>query len=226
MPKKKQTHSKDGSLHITDESINTITAIIGAILALGASSLLIPKVLHKDSMSIISTLVYVCTLCSMFIFSALHHAINGKPATNRTLRVLDYASIFCLITGTTMPLVFVRLNGYTPAIFMFITMLIVMAVGVSLFASISTLPKYISNTLFIALGWMPILLSAKLLEVLSLHELSLLISGGLVYSIGFILYSAEVPNIWPGKFGFHELWHCIVITGAMLHFMLIYSLVQ
>jgi hemolysin III len=82
-------------------------------------------------------------------------------------------------------------------------------------------PKYVTNTLYIAIGWMTVLLLGAAAD-LPWGALVLMAAGGIVYSAGFVIFVIEKPNPWPGVFGFHELWHLLVIVGALLHYLLIY----
>jgi hemolysin III len=75
------------------------------------------------------------------------------------------------------------------------------------------------------MGWLPVLLLAAVPLDLSLQAVALLGLGGLVFTTGFIWYAAEKPNPLPGVFGFHELWHCFVLVGALCHYLFIYSFV-
>ena len=81
------------------------------------------------------------------------------------------------------------------------------------------LPKYVTNTLYIGLGWMPTALLFSGTE-LPFGALALMAAGGLVYSVGFVIFIVERPNLRPGVFGFHELWHLLVMVAAALHFFL------
>ena len=83
------------------------------------------------------------------------------------------------------------------------------------------LPKYVTNTLYIALGWMPVALVGSGAS-LPVGALALMAAGGLVYSVGFVIFVVERPNPWPGIFGFHELWHLLVMIAAALHFALMW----
>jgi len=89
-------------------------------------------------------------------------------------------------------------------------------------ASIRSLPKHYTNTMYICLGWLPVLLIILEPHRLSLLCMALLAAGGLCYTFGFIMYVRERPNPVPGRFGFHELWHLLVIAGALLQFLAIY----
>lgn len=213
--------SKDGSVHVTDERINTATHMAAACLALLGGSLLVTQAIALgDPWKVIGLGLYSLSAMCLFVFSALHHGLNGSPRLNEVLRTFDYDAVFFLSAGTVTPLVLVlypSVYGWT----VLAAIWAIAALGITLRSVHRQLPKYITNTLYIVLGWMPIaLLGAG--EKLPTGALLLLAAGGIVYSIGFVIYVREKPNIIPGIFGFHELWHCIVVLAAFLHFLLMY----
>ncbi len=82
-------------------------------------------------------------------------------------------------------------------------------------------PKYITNTLYISLGWLTVVLIGGDVS-LPLPALALMAAGGLVYSVGFVIFVIERPNPRPGVFGFHEVWHAMVLLAALLHYLMMY----
>jgi hemolysin III len=164
--------------------------------------------------------IYGFSLLALFVFSSLHHGINGGPRVSAVLRTLDYVSIFILIGGTVTPIVLVL--GRNPIGWSVLGAVWAIAIlGIVLRSVYSSLPKHISNTFFIVLGWLPVALIGAGLD-LSAGALALLAGGGVLYSAGFVLYVVEKPNINPGFFGFHELWHILVILAAASHYFLMY----
>lgn len=217
----KKNLSKDNSIHVTDERINTITSMIATVFAiLGGALLIVESSVHSNIWHIVAFGIYSLGLISLFLFSALHHGIDGSEKLNNILRTFDYLSIFVLIAGTVTPLVLVlernifgwTVLGVTWGISIF---------GIILRTLIPNIPKHIINTLFILLGWLPVVLIFGGLK-LTIGGLILLVIGGLFYSIGFIIYVREEPNPKPGFFGFHEIWHLCVIGGAFCHYLLMY----
>src|SRR5690606_40857436 len=106
----------------------------------------------------------------LFSASALHHGIDGSPRTNQVLRTLDYAAVFTLIAGTVTPLVLVVFRntfGWT----VLGAVWVIAIAGIVVRSVFPQLPKYVTSTLYIVLGWIPVLLVA---------------SGGLAYSLGFV----------------------------------------
>lgn len=213
--------SKDGSPNVTDERVNTITSMVAAAFAVLGSALLIAQAsARSDVWHIVAFGIYSLGLMSLFVFSTLHHGIDGSPKLNKLLRTFDYISIFVLIAGTVTPIVLVLERNIFGWTVLGVTWGIA-AIGITLRSVMPDMPKHIVNTLFILLGWLPVVLVFGGLH-LPIGALILLVSGGLIYSGGFVIYVKEKPNPLPGVFGFHELWHCCVMGAALLHYLLMY----
>lgn len=211
--------SRDGSVHVTDERINTISHLVGACLAVLGSAVLMTRAgVHGEPWAIVSLGVYSFSLVLLFVCSTLHHGIDGSPRLNEVLRTLDYTSVFALIAGTVTPLVLVLVrNPLGWAVLGAVWGIAVL--GIVLRSVWRQLPKYVTSTLYIALGWMPVVLVLAG-PSLPLGALALMGAGGVVYSIGFVVFIVERPNPVPGVFGFHELWHVLVVVAAALHHLL------
>lgn len=216
-----QLLSKDGSVHVTDELINTITSMAGACFSLLGATLLVTLTATRGQIwAIIGFSIYGLSLLSLFASSMLHHGFNGTPKQDRLFRTFDYLAVFLLIAGTITPLVLVRARnpiGWS----VFGVVWAIAALGIVLRAIYHELPRFVTNTLYIVLGWLASIVVAANLH-LTIGAVLLLVLGGLIYSAGFIMFVAEKPNPKPGFFGFHELWHCLVIAGALCHFLLMY----
>lgn len=214
--------SKDGSPCVTDERVNTITHLVGMCFALlGTLLLVVPAILQKDVWKIISFSLYGFSLLNLFTFSTLHHGFNGGPRLTSVMRTFDYNAVFLLIAGTTTPLALLLCRDVVGSIVLS-TVWIIAILGIVLRSVFRTLPKYVTNTLYITLGWLPVslLLYDNRLQPAALALLAL---GGITYTLGFIVFASEKPNFVPGIFGFHELWHVLVLVGAGLHFWCMYA---
>ena len=213
--------SRDGSVHVTDERFNTLSHLVAACFALVGAGLLISQAsVQGDPWKIVGFSVYGLSLVTLFVASTLHHGLDRGVRLNEALRTLDYDSVFFLIAGTMTPLVLVLFRsvyGWP----VFASVVVIAVLGVVLRSVWPQLPKYITNTLYIALGWLTVLLIGADVP-LPVGALVLLAAGGLVYSVGFIVYVIEKPNPWPGTFGFHEIWHVLVVVAAVLHYLLMY----
>lgn len=214
--------SKDGSPHVTDEVINTTTHLAAASFALLGGVLLVAQAISLGKVTAsIAFIIYSLSLLSLFVFSTLHHGLDISERVGHIMRTFDYLSIFVLIAGTTTPIALILYHN----VFGWSVLAVVWAIamlGITLRAIYRTLPKYITSTLFIVMGWIPALLVAFGGVALPLAGLILLVAGGLIYSAGLVLFALEVPNPIPGKFGFHEIWHIMVVVAALCHYLFMY----
>jgi len=214
--------SKDGSTHVTDEIFNTVTHLTGAIFAvLGTVLLIVESAASGKVWHVVSFGVYGSSLILLFIASTLHHGIDASRKTEEFLRTLDYLAIFPLIAGTYTPFCLIVLRGVL-GWSIFGVVWGIAAVGIVLKASIHTLPKWISNTFYLSLGLMSVLLIVPLSAALGVSAVGLLLLGGVFYIGGNIIFTIEKPNPVPGKFGFHEIWHLFVLAGALSHYVMMY----
>jgi hemolysin III len=206
---------------VTDERFNTVSHLFGACFALVGAALLISQAaVQGDPWKIVGLSVYGLSLVLLFVSSSLHHGLDGSPRLNEVLRTLDYDSVFFLIAGTVTPLVLVLFRntfGWT----VFGAVWAIATLGIVWRSVWRQLPKYVTNTLYIALGWLTVLLVGADVT-LPLGALALMAAGGLVYSAGFVVFVIEKPNPRPGVFGFHEIWHLLVVVAAALHYLLMY----
>lgn len=214
--------SKDASIHVTDERFNTISHIVGAIFSLVGVSLLVVKssILGKP-WNIVSFSIYGASLILMFIASSLHHGIDSTKKIEKLFRQLDYFAIFPLIGGTYTPICLILLRdwlGWT----IFGVVWLLCAFGITIKALFPKIPKWFTNTLYISLGWIGCILAIPLINIISYIGIIFLTAGGIFYSVGFFIFYIEKPNPFPGKFGFHEIWHVFVILGALCHFLMMY----
>lgn len=222
-----KTLSKDGSIHITDERINTIVSLVGSMFAVLLGSVLATKLLLAGQpwYRTLALIIYILGFTNLFVMSTLHHGLNLSERANSVLRTLDYTAIFWHTAATISVIVLFRyphLIGYA----VLIATWLIAITGIVLRASMPLLPKHISNTLFIALGWLPALVLISGGGLIALHELIYLGLGGLLYSAGFYIYVAERPNPIKGILGFHEIWHTIVLVASLVHWLLIWQIVS
>ncbi|MBO1029998.1 hemolysin III family protein [Tessaracoccus sp. SD287] len=196
--------------------------LVGACFALVGAGLLISQSADQgDPWKIVGLAIYGLSLVVLFVASAVHHGIDAGARVNEVLRTLDYASVYFLIAGSLTPLVLVlfrNVYGWTVLAGVWL-----IAVAGIVLRSVwrQKVPKYITNTLYISVGWVTALLVGTATH-LSLGALALMGASGVIYTVGFAVYVAERPNVRPGVFGFHELWHVLVMLAALLHYLLVY----
>ena len=136
---------------------------------------------------------------------------------------MDYLAIYPLIAGTFTPLCLVYYHDSSIG-WAFCSVVWGIAIVGMIFTAMffDQIPKWASMTMYITLGWMGACMSYWLLPVLGLSGFGLFLFGGVCYTVGGYVYSTETPNPFPGRFGFHELWHIAVMSGAFLHWCLMF----
>ena len=222
--------SKDGSVHVTDEKINTIISATGAVLSLLAGGYLVTiSSIHYKPWHLFSFTIYGFTLVNLFAISAMHHGVNASPRLEYMLRQFDFFSIFLFIAGCFTPvcLVLTRDAG-GPLILAIIWMVAI--VGITVKAMYPDIPKWVTNAMYVGMGWVGALCVVPVYHKIGWKGLLIFVIGGVLYTIGSFIYYFERPNPIPGKFGFHEIWHLFVFAAAsshcyfMLHYVLPFSL--
>jgi len=214
--------SKDGSVHVTDEVYNTRISSLGATLALfGTLHLLWRSYAIGSSLHAFSFFIYGLGVLSVFVTSALHHGVDGSPRTNYVLRQLDYFAIFVMIAGTFTP--FCLLLVKTTLGMQVLQLVWALAVvGIASKAIYPALPKWVTLALALGMGWLALALIEPVYAVIKLPGEIALGTGGLFFTVGGLIFGLEKPNPFPGRFGFHEIWHCCVLAGAASHFSIMY----
>jgi hemolysin III len=168
--------------------------------------------------------VYAATLFALFAISAAYHRPTWSPRMRAWMRRLDHSAIFLLIAGTYTPLCLL-LGGRRGGI-----MLAVAWIGAALGVAESVLwvrtPKPILAALCVALGWVALPILPAVRDAVGTGGLVLLGAGGAAYTAGAIVYATRRPDPWPRVFGYHEVFHALVIVAAACHFAVTLSAVR
>ena len=162
--------------------------------------------------------VYAASVSGLFGVSALYHRITWPPRVRRWLRRLDHAMIFLLIAGTYTPIALLVLKGRLAS-----TVLVIVwagaAAGIALNLAWTDAPKWVSALVYLALGWVAVVAMPQLFSGLGVAGGVLIIAGGLLYSAGALVYALRRPDPAPATFGYHEIFHLLVIGGVVAHFV-------
>lgn len=180
--------SKDGSKHVTDEIINTMSHMSGAIFSLLGTVLLIALSASSGKIwHIVAFSIYGFSLIMVFLFSSLHHGINGSEKLNDFFRLFDYLSIFVLIAGTYTPLclIFSR-DTWGWSVFGVVWFLAIM--GISIKVIFPSIPKWFTNTVYVCMGWVGVVLVFHAFKDIGLIGFLFILTGGIIYSIGAVIF--------------------------------------
>jgi hemolysin III len=178
---------------------------------------------HGDLPVLAAMLVYGASLCVLFGASSLYHGFPGSAARTAVLRKIDHAAIYVLIAGTYTPVLFVALDG-TWRIATLASIWGVAVAGVMLTMWFVHAPRWLSATVYIAMGWFAVVPAFKIVPALQLVVTLLIALGGLLYTLGAVVYATRTLDVLPRRFGFHEVFHLFVLAGAATHFVAIAGL--
>jgi hemolysin III len=166
----------------------------------------------------IAAAVYGTGLCALFGGSALYHRWRWSPSWRPWLRRVDHSMIYVFIAATYTPVGWLVLSGATQWIVL-ITVWAGAAAGVTLSMAWINAPRWLCAICYLALGWVAVVAFPQMHSELATLPLVLIGLGGLLYTIGAVIYAMGRPNPWPKVFGFHEIFHVFVILAAISHFV-------
>jgi hemolysin III len=168
--------------------------------------------------------VYAVSIVAMFACSALYHRFTWPPAQRRRLRRLDHAMIYVLIAGTYTPFATLALSGGSRVAVLSVVWAGALA-GIALVLVWSNRPKWVEALLAATLGWVGIVVLPQLLESVGVTAVALILVGGVFYTAGSVIYARRWPDPAPSVFGYHELFHALVIVAAACQYVAIASFV-
>lgn len=170
----------------------------------------------------VGLVIYVISLMLLFGTSAAYHLLARSERAQSIMRRLDHSMIYVQIAGTYTPVCLLALPpawGLPILILIWVSALI--GVVVKLFGG--PLLLRLSNAGYIALGWVAVVALPVILRHLSRGEFVLLVAGGVMYTMGAILFFCRRPTLRPMTFGYHEVWHGLTVIAALAHFGMVWS---
>jgi len=204
----------------SNEYFNAVSHLIGAILSISALAVLVTlAAIDHKSAHVIGFAIYGTSLFLSFLFSCLLHFFLLFNKYLRVFGILDHNAIYLLIAGTYTPFCLTIFSGATGWIlFGVIWSLAVFFITIKsiFFTKISVL---MSNISFLLMGWIIVFLIGPIYNQLGTGAMSLLIAGGLSYTIGALIFANGKPNPFPPYFGNHEIWHLCVLAGNTFMFL-------
>ena len=168
--------------------------------------------------------IYGATLVALYAASTLYHWLRVSPRAELWLQRLDHSAIFLLIAGSYTPICLLALRGERGWILLGAVWSLAL-VGVAGSLLWKGAPDWLRVSLYVVMGWLVLGALAPLRESLTSAGLAWLVAGGVVYSVGTLIFALDKPHLWPGKFSAHDLWHLFVIGGSVCHFVVLAGLV-
>ena len=212
--------------HIKDPG-SAITHFIGMLMAIFAAVPLLIKAAHEPSrIYIISITVYAISLILLYAASTTYHTFDRSERIDTILKKIDHMMISVLIAGSYTPICLLVLKGRTGIILLSIVWGIAV-IEMLIKAFWVFCPKWVSSVLYIGMGWTCVLAFTQILNALSPAAFGWLLAGGIIYTVGGIIYALKLPffNTRHKNFGSHEIFHLFVMGGSACHFILMYAFI-
>lgn len=196
-----------------EEIANSITHGVGLVASvMGAGVLLFIVERHRDPLWLAADALYAVSLIALYASSTFYHALPRRRRAKSVFRVLDHASIYLLIAGTYTPFALLNLRGswgWTLCAAVWVLAIL----GVIFTALIRHRLSRATTAIYVAMGWMGVLVAKPAFDHLSAWALIWLIGGGVFYTVGTLFYAWERL-----RYG-HAIWHVFVLAGSMCHYV-------
>jgi hemolysin III len=199
------------------EPVNGLTHLAGAVLAVGVLALLVCQAIGSGSLRLaIGVTIFGVSLIALYTASALYHLLPLSLVGQERLRRLDHMMIFVLIAGSYTPVCLTALRGgWRWGLLALIWALA--AGGILLKLCWMGAPLWLSTGVYCAMGWTALVAAPELFRAVPLGGMLWFIAGGVIYTLGALIFALGRPNPLPGRFGSHELWHLFVLGGSACH---------
>ena len=172
----------------------------------------------------IGAIVFGLAMVALYTTSSLYHSIPWRKVWKKRMQRLDHSMILVLIAGTYTPVAIATLDGWVQWAVLVIAWGLV-ALGAAQHTFFPKEKQTFSMILAISMGWLGVAIAWKFAQVLGWAGSGLAVAGGLVYSVGMLLLITNRPRLWPRVFSYHEVFHIMVVTASVIHFVMIWRYV-
>ena len=203
---------------------SAITHFIAMMMAVFAAvPLLVKAGVQSGQENFLGMAIFMGRMILLYGASATYHSVDLTGKSLRVFRKLDHMMIFVLIAGSYTPVCLIVLGGKLGYTLLALVWGIA-AVGMIVKACWITCPKWFSSVIYIAMGWVCVLVFGPLLKTLSTPAFLWLLAGGIIYTVGGVIYALKLPifNAKHKFFGSHEVFHLFVMGGSVCHFIFMY----
>lgn len=206
---------------------SAITHFIAMMMALvAATPLLLKAGISGSFVSLMAMAVFIVSMVLLYGASAMYHSVNVSDQVLKIFRKVDHMMIFVLIAGSYTPVCLIVLGGKLGYTLLAVVWGIALG-GMLINALWITCPKWFSSLIYIAMGWVCVAVFGQLFNTLPTGAFLWLLAGGIIYTIGGVIYALKLPifNAKHVHFGSHEVFHLFVMAGSICHFIFMYRYV-
>lgn len=202
---------------------SAITHFIGMLMALIAGVPFIIKASRSSDVALISSIIYIASMVMLYAASSTYHFFDISEKANKVLKKIDHMMICVLIAGTYTPYCLLVIKGTFGIVVLTIIWSFAL-IGIIIKAFWVMCPKWFSSILYIGMGWTCLIALPRLWTGLGPAAFGWLLAGGIVYTIGGVIYALKIP--WFDNkfknFGLHEIFHLFVMGGSICHYISLY----
>lgn len=199
------------------DPVSALSHLLGLILAVIGTIILLQQSSHL--MDRLALAIFGGSLVCLYSASTIYHALDGSAEMNLILRKIDHAMIYVLIAGTYTPVCLIALTGAWGTTLL-IAIWTIAAGGIGLTLLWFDAPRWLTTCIYVLMGWLIVIATVPIQQTLGTAGLGWLIAGGVLYTIGAVIYGTKRPNITFAMFGFHEIFHVFVLGGSLCHYIL------
>jgi hemolysin III len=191
-------------------------AVAAAVLLVGVA---------PDATARVGAAVYGVAVCALFTVSSLYHRVRWYAPAHLRMRRLDHGTIFVMIAGSYTPLCLLALSGTTGVVLLAVVWTVAAAGFVLCVVGIAERGPA-AKICYVGLGWIAVAVLPELVGGLEGWQLLLLAVGGVLYTVGAVCLAAGRPDPFPATFGYHEIWHTLVVLACACQYLVVLSLVR
>lgn len=201
------------------EPVNTWTHFISFGAAIVGLVFLI--IMCKNNISKLVTMtIYGLSMMLLYGASSIYHWVRTTPQKELLLKKIDHIAIYFLIAGSYTPVFYYGLEGAWRWA-MLISVWSLAVIGMALKIWFIHAPRYVSAGFYVSLGWIALVPFLQLIKHLPLGAIILMAVGGVIYTMGAVIYATKIFDFFPKRFGFHEIFHLFIAAGSIVHFVMI-----
>ena len=201
------------------DPVSGLTHLVSALAALLGLVVLLVRAKTQPTMEL-AVLIYGLSLIGLFAASATYHLVQVGPRALGIFRKIDHAAIYILIAGTYTPICLGFFGGFWRWGMLGIIWAFAL-IGVVVKVFVINAPRWVTTGIYLIMGWISILAVSEIMRTMPPGAIFWLVSGGLWFTFGAVIYILKKPDPFPAVFGFHEIWHIFVMLGCLSHFILV-----
>ncbi|MCX8123843.1 MAG: hemolysin III family protein [Spirochaetes bacterium] len=203
-------------LSFYSHAVGVIIAIVGLVILIFTASTPIIQLL---------SVIYGISVIVLFTASTLYHGLKQHEDEDSLWRRLDHMAIFIMIAGTYTPVCYIYLEFGT-AMYIIAAQWVLVVLGIIFKLYFFNAPRIVYTAIYLAMGWMAIIVIKDIINVMDAMSLWYLFLGGVAFTVGALFYIVKWPKKTNGYVGFHEIFHGFILLGAFFHYMMVYHGIQ